>query len=344
MYRYLIRRLLWIVPVVLLISIITFVMMKLTPGGPFDTTAGGRELPKEIVEVLNRRYHLDEPNWKQYLIYMGLWPNTKEGEGKPCFLGIAGPRRCAGILQGDLGPSYQYKGRGVTEILFETPKGRPWWESRFGRTAQLGVFGFLFGALTGIPLGIVSALRHNTWADYLSLFGATIFVATPGFVLAIFLMIVFGLWLHWLPIAAKNWNTIQPWLLPTFALGVGLAAFTARLTRATMLEVLRQDYIRTARAKGLRDRLVMVRHALRNAMIPVATVLGPALAGLITGSFFIEHMFSFPGMGRLYVQAIAARDYSVILGTTLLYTFMIALANLTVDLIYAWLDPRISYS
>jgi oligopeptide transport system permease protein len=335
MLRYLVRRLIWIVPVIFLISVITFAMMKITPGGPFDATAGGRELPKELVEVLNRRYHLDEPEWKQYLIYMGAWPTTKDARGRPVF---------SGVLQGDLGPSYQYKGRGVTEIIFAFPADKPWWESRFGYTARLGVFAFVFGVTIGIPLGVISALRHNSWADYASLFAATIFVATPGFVLAIFLMIVFGLWLHWLPIAAKNWTLVQSWLLPTFCLGVGLAAFITRLTRATMLEVLRQDYIRTARAKGLRDRLVMLRHALRNALIPVATVLGPALAGLILGSFFIEHMFSFPGMGRLFVQAVSQRDYSMILGNVLLYAFVIAIANLTVDLIYAWLDPRISYS
>jgi len=195
----------------------------------------------------------------------------------------------------------------------------------------------------GLPLGILAAVRHNTWLDYVSLFVSTLFVSTPGFVLAIFLMIIFGLWLKWLPIAARTWNTWQPWLLPSFCLGVGLSAFIARLTRATMLEVLRQDYIRTARAKGLSQNLILIRHALRNSMIPVATVLGPALAGLVTGSFFIESMFSFPGMGRMFVQAIGQRDYSVILGTTLLYAGLIAVANLTVDIVYAWLDPRISY-
>ncbi|NDF94660.1 MAG: ABC transporter permease [Proteobacteria bacterium] len=208
---------------------------------------------------------------------------------------------------------------------------------------SVAIFGFVFGVALGLPLGILAAVRHNTWLDYVSLFVSTLFVSTPGFVLAIFLMIIFGLWLKWLPIAARTWNTWQPWLLPSFCLGVGLSAFIARLTRATMLEVLRQDYIRTARAKGLAQNLILIRHALRNSMIPVATVLGPALAGLVTGSFFIESMFSFPGMGRMFVQAIGQRDYSVILGTTLLYAGLIAVANLTVDIVYAWLDPRISY-
>lgn len=333
MLRYLFRRLLWIIPTLFVISLVTFVLMKITPGGPFDARGDGRELPAEVVQAISRRYHLDEPDWKQYLIYMGFWPST--ADGKPVF---------RGVLQGDLGPSFQYKGRSVSEILFSPGPGRPWWESRFGRSAQLGIFAFLFGSLVGIPLGVIAAIKHNSWADYLSLFLATIFVSTPSFVLAIFLMLTFGVWLKWVPIIARSWSTPQPWILPTFCLGVGLAALTARMTRTTMLEVLRQDYIRTARSKGLRDRIIMFRHALRNAMIPVATVLGPALAGLITGSFFIEYMFGFPGMGRLFVQSIAQRDYAMIMGTTLFFAFVIAAANLVVDIIYAWLDPRISYS
>ncbi len=335
MLQFVFQRTLWIIPVLITISLITFVMMKSTPGGPFDVTSSGREMPKETQELLMRRYHLDEPDWKQYLIYIGAWPTGNDAAGAPIF---------KGVLQGDLGPSYQYKGRGVTDIIFAPPSvGGSFWESRFGRTATLGMFGFIFGVALGLPLGILAAVRHNTWLDYVSLFVSTLFVSTPGFVLAIFLMIIFGLWLKWLPIAARTWNTWQPWLLPSFCLGVGLSAFIARLTRATMLEVLRQDYIRTARAKGLSQNLILVRHALRNSMIPVATVLGPALAGLVTGSFFIESMFSFPGMGRMFVQAIGQRDYSVILGTTLLYAALIAVANLTVDIVYAWLDPRISY-
>jgi oligopeptide transport system permease protein len=335
MLWYLIRRLLWIIPVLVTITLITFVMMKATPGGPFDVSSSGRELPKDVQEMLMRRFHLDEPDWKQFLIYVGAWPAETNKDGSPVF---------RGLLQGDLGPSYQYKGRGVTDIIFAPPsKDRPWWESRFGRTATLGLLGFIVGIVIGMPLGILAAVRHNTWLDYVSLFLSTVFVSTPGFVLAVFLMIVFSLWLKLLPVAARSWNVWQPWVLPSFCLGVGLSAFIARLVRATMLEVLRQDYIRTARAKGLAGRVVLLRHALRNSMIPVATVLGPALAGLITGSFFIETMFSFPGMGRMFVQAVGQRDYSVILGTTVLYAGLIAVANLTVDLMYAWLDPRISY-
>ncbi len=333
MTRFFVRRLLWMVPVLFLISVITFGIMKAAPGGPFDVV-GDRALPKETIDILNRRYNLDQPEWKQYLIYMGMWP-VVERAGEPAVF--------MGVLQGNLGPSTQQRGRTISEILFSVQKGRPLWESRAGRTAQLGLMAFAFGSVIGIPLGVVAALNHNKLLDYTTLFAATFFVATPSFVLAIFLILVFGLALHWINIIPK-WDQWQSWLLPVFCLGIGLTAFTTRLTRATMLEVLRQDYIRTARSKGLQDRAIMVRHALRNAMIPVATVLGPALAALITGSFFIEHMFSFPGMGRMLVQSISARDYWMIMGTTLIYAVIIALVNLLVDLVYAWLDPRISYS
>ena len=336
MLSFLMRRLMWTIPVLFIISFITFVIMKVTPGGPFDVMGGGdRPTPPEVLASLNRQYGLDEPVWKQFGYYMGVLPRVREA-GKPATF--------KGVLQGDLGPSYTQRGRTVNEVLFGVQIGRPWWESRFGRTVQLGFFGFLLGSVVGIPLGVIAALNHNRLLDYTSLFGATFFVATPSFVVAILLMLIFGLGLHWVPIVATSWAQPKSWVLPVFCLGVGLAAFTTRLTRATMLEVLRQDYIRTARSKGLRDRVVMLRHALRNAMIPVATVLGPALAGLITGSFFIEHMFSFPGMGRQLVQSVGSRDYSMIMATTLIYALVIAVMNLVVDLVYAWLDPRISYS
>jgi len=319
MQRLIIRRLLWMIPVLIVISIITFTLSRLTPGGPFDREAGQRQLPPEVVAVLNRKYHLDEPAWKQYLYYMG------------------------GVLRGDFGPSFQYKGRNVSELLF-TPASpdRPIWESRFGRTATLGLIALCIAVGVGIPLGIIASLKQNTWVDYLSLFIATAGTGIPGFVMAIFMIIVFGLVLKWVPIATGDWGTTpQRWILPSICLSLGLLAFLTRLTRATMLEAIRQDYIRTARAKGLAERVVVIRHALKNALIPVATVLGPATAGLLTGSFFIETMFSFPGMGRSYILGINSRDYSMVLGTTLFYAFLIAVANLIVDLTYGWLDPRI---
>jgi oligopeptide transport system permease protein len=202
------------------------------------------------------------------------------------------------------------------------------------------LFAFAIAVAMGIPLGVIAALKQNTWLDYASLLLATLGAALPSFVMAVFALGVFGLWLRWLPIIT-NWHEPKAWVLPAFVLSFGMMAFLARLTRAMMLETLGQDYLRTARAKGLRERAVVIRHALRNSLIPVATVLGPAFAGLITGSFFIETMFSFPGMGRFLVQSVNARDYSMIMGTTLLYAVLISLANLGVDVIYSRLDPRI---
>jgi oligopeptide transport system permease protein len=193
----------------------------------------------------------------------------------------------------------------------------------------------------GIPIGILSALKQNSIADYVSLFVATVGISVPNFVIAIFLIIIFGSWLHLIKIVPRSWEPISVWILPAVVLGFGTMARTARLTRASMLEVLRQDFIRTARAKGLAERVVIFRHMIKNAMIPVVTILGPALAGLVTGSFIIETMFSFPGMGRSYVQAIGQRDYSMIMGTTLLYAVLVAFANLSVDIVYVFLDPRI---
>lgn len=320
MAAFIIRRLMWIVPVLFLISLLTFFLGHLAPGGPFDRDVMQRQLPQETIDRLNRLYHLNDPLWQQYLLYMG------------------------NALHGDLGPSFQYKGLGVTDLIFSPPEGRPFWESRIGRTAELGFFAFLFAIAVGIPLGIAASLRPNSWVDYASLFGATVGVTIPNFVLAVFLLMVFAVTLRWFPVVTTDYSSWRAWVLPTFALGVTLTAFLTRLTRATMLEVLKQDFIRTARAKGLGERAIIVAHALRNSLIPTATVLGPALAGLLTGSFFIEYMFSFPGAGRLYIQAIGQRDYSMVMGTTLLYAVLIALANLTVDLVYGWLDPRIKLS
>lgn len=314
--RYLLRRLLWTIPVLLTISLITFGLMHAAPGGPWDR-GGLRRLPPSVVENLNRQFYLDRPLWEQYTRYM------------------------LNALRGDLGPSYQFRDRSVSEILFAPPTGRPAWESRFGRTATLGLIALVIAVAVGVPLGVVAALKPNTWLDTLSLAVATWGTAVPSFVLAVFFIIVFGLWLHVLPVAASNWNDPRAWILPAVVLSFGTMAYLARLVRASLREALQQDYVRTARAKGVAERGVIVRHALRNSLLPVVTFLGPSLATLITGSFFVEYIFSFPGLGRLFVQSVSQRDYSMIMGTTLFYGLLISLANLAVDLTYGWLDPRI---
>lgn len=318
MASFLIRRVALLVPVIFVISLLTFGSGHLAPGGPFDRAGMGRELPQTLIENLNRKFHLDEPVWKQYLIYMG------------------------NFLHGDLGPSYQYNGESVSELLFyPSQPGAPFWQSRFGRSAELGLISFVIACLVGIPLGVISAVRQNTWVDYVALVFATAGITIPSFVVALFFMVIFGVDLHWFPVVTTDYGDWHAWVLPAVTLSLALLAFLARLTRASMLESLRQDYIRTARAKGLRWRVVVLRHALRNSLVPVTTVLGPALAGLVTGSFIIEYVFSFPGMGQFFVLGVTARDYSMVMGVTLFYAVLISCANLLVDVTYAVLDPRI---
>jgi len=321
MLAFLVRRIVLLVPVLVVISILTFASGHLAPGGPFDQAGLGRELPQSVIETLNHEFHLDQPVWKQYVIYMG------------------------NFLHGDLGPSYQFRGQSVSTLIF-TPStaGGGLFQSRFGRSLQLGLIAFLIACLVGIPLGVVSAINQNTWVDYVALLFATAGVTIPSFVIALFLMVIFGVDLHWFPIVTANYGDWHAWVLPSITLSLSLLALLARLTRASMLESLRQDYIRTARAKGVHWRWIIFKHALRNSLIPVVTVLGPGLAALITGSFIIEYMFSFPGMGQFFVQGVSARDYSMVMGVTLFYAVLISIANLLVDVTYAVLDPRIKVS
>ncbi len=328
MGTYLARRLLWLIPVLLVVSAVTFFLMHMAPGGPWDRDLSARQVDARTQALLNEYYGLNKPLWRQYIAYT-FGDFNKDG------------KFTCGLICGNMGPSYRQRGLQVQDILFEPQKGKPFWESRFGFSARLGIMAVALAVSIGLPIGIISALKQNSWIDYLSLFIATLGISVPGFVIAIFLIIIFGTWLHLIPIVPRSWDPINAWLLPATVLGFGTLARTARLTRASMLEVMRADYVRTARAKGLAERLVIVRHMLRNALIPVVTFLGPALAFLVTGSFIIETMFGFPGMGRAYVQAIGQRDYSMIMGTTVFFSILVALANLSVDLVYVLIDPRI---
>ena len=304
MLKYSLNRLFWIVLVLIAVAFITFSLMHLVPGGPWDRE---KELAPQVIENLNKKYGLDQPYFVQFGRYM--W----------------------NVLQGDLGVSYTYQDRGVTEILMD---GLP-------KTATLGGVAFLIAILIGVPLGMAAALKQNSIIDYAAVFLSTLFASIPGFVLGIFLVLIFSVSLHLLP--TGGWGTIDHVIMPAFALAALPAAYIARVTRASMLDVLRQDYIRTARAKGLAEYVVLVRHTFRNALIPVRTVLGPELAFLITGSVVIESVFSIPGTGRLFVQGVAQRDYGLIMGTTLFYAFVIAFANYVVDILYGVVDPRIRY-
>ena len=260
-----------------------------------------------MVENLNRRYGLDDSVWQQYWSFL------------------------TDALQGDLGVSYTFQGRAVTDII----------RQGFPATAILGIIAFLIAVGVGLPLGMIAAVRRNSIIDYLSVSFATLFASIPGFVFGILLVIVLADRLDLLP--AVGWGSPSQVVMPAIALAALPAAFIARVTRASALEVLGQDYVRTARAKGLPPVAVQSRHVLKNALIPILTVLGPELAALITGSFIIETVFSIPGIGRFFVQGVFQRDYGLIMGSVLFYAFVIAVLNLVVDLLYAVVDPRIRY-
>jgi|WetSurMetagenome_2_1015567.scaffolds.fasta_scaffold108809_2 oligopeptide transport system permease protein len=327
MTTYLIRRLAWMIPTLFFVALITFVLMHAAPGGPWDRDLEARQVDKTTQELLTKRFGLNKP----------LFFNTQGGNPLDSqFFNYVWD-----ALHGDLGPSYRQRGLDVQDILFKPAEGKPFWDSKFGYSLRLGLLATALAALFGIPLGILGALRRNSILDYFSLFISTIGVSVPNFVVAIFFIIIFAGKLHLVKIVQQNWNSPGAWLMPAAILGFGTFALITRLTRSSMLEVMQQDYIRTARAKGLHERVVVVRHMLRNALIPVITILGPALAGLVVGSFIIEQMLGFPGSGRAFVLSIQQRDYSMIMGTTLLYAVLIAVANLSVDLVYGFLDPRI---
>lgn len=329
MTSYLLRRLLWLIPVLITVSLVTFIIMRTAPGGPWDTSEERRQVDSLTQKSLEAYYGLDKPVWRQFTAYIVGDVNSQTG------------KYVCGLICGNLGPSYRQRGRTVQNILFAAPEGKTFWQSRFGYSLRLGLLAVSFAFIVGIPIGIIAAINQNTIWDYAGLFLATSGISVPSFVLAIFLIIIFGSWLHWVDIIVDDWTQLKYWLMPGLVLGFGTMAFTARLTRSAMLEVLRQDYVRTARSKGLAERVVIIRHMLKNALIPVVTILGPALAGLVTGSFVIETMFSFPGMGRAYVQSITQRDYSMIMGTTVTYALLVAVANLSVDFVYVLIDPRI---
>jgi oligopeptide transport system permease protein len=299
------RRFLWIIPVLFTVSIITFFLMHSVPGGPWDRD---KQLPKATQDRLNAKYGLDQPIYIQYITWAGKF------------------------IQGDLGPSYRYTDRTVNEIVADG----------FWTTFQLGVMAFILSVIVGIPLGIFAALGHNRGPDYLSTSISIIGIATPSFVLSILLIVFFAVQLGWFP--TGGWKGPQYWVLPTIALAGFPIAVIARYTRASMLEVTRKDYIRTAHSKGLRDQAVVSRHMIRNALIPVVTILGPTLAFLVTGSFIIERIFGIPGIGQFYITSISTRDYSLLMAMTMLYAFAVAFLNVVVDVLYAYIDPRIRYS
>ena len=304
MIAYTIRRVLLMIPLLFAVATMTFFLMHSVEGGPFDSD---KPMSDAARARLNEKYNLDGSLAEQYVHFI------------------------ANTAKLDLGVSISSNDRPVKDIIQE----------KFGVSLQLGVCAFLFALTLGITLGALSAINQNGIGDYVGVFLATGGAALPGFILAPFLVILFALKLNWFDVLGwEMWN-YKKMVLPTVALGMLPGAFIARIARASMLDILRQDYIRTARAKGVKEFSVIIRHAVKNALIPVLTILGPIFAGLITGSFIIENAFAIPGLGNAFVGSVLVRDYGVIMGVTLFYAGIIAVMNLIVDLLYAVADPRI---
>jgi oligopeptide transport system permease protein len=299
---YILRRVVGFLPVLFVIVSLSFFMMRLAPGGPFDQE---RALPEQVRANIEARYHLNEPLWSQYLRYLG------------------------DVARGDLGPSFRYPDRSVNELL----------SLGFPVSLTLGLCALGVALAMGGTAGLLAGIRRNGLADYLTMSFALGGVSVPNFVLGPVLMLIFALGLGWLPVA--GWGTWRHLVLPSITLGTFYAAYVARLTRAGMLEVIGQDFIRTARAKGLREATVVLRHALPGAILPVVTYLGPASAAVLTGSVVVETIFSIPGIGRYFVGSALNRDYTMVLGTVVFYSALLLIFNLIVDVLYAYLDPRV---
>jgi oligopeptide transport system permease protein len=302
MLTFLLKRLFHGLAVIWVVATLTFILLRLAPGGPFDRE---RKLPPEVLANIEAKYHLDEPLFRQYLRYL------------------------TGILHADLGPSYKYLDRGVKEIILDT----------LPTSVFLGLLALVFALMVSFPTGLIAAYFRNSWIDRLALLTATLGISVPHFILGALLIWLFALQLGWLQ--AGRWDSAASMILPTVTLGAAPAAYIAALLRSTLIEALGEDFIRTARAKGLRESAVLFKHALRNSLVPVLTVMGPLTAALLTGSFVVEYVFAIPGMGRFFITAVTDRDYPLIMGVTLVYTALLVAANFLVDLFYAYVDPRI---
>ncbi len=307
MFNYVIKRIAIAIPTLLILIIISFVLMHSAPGGPFNSE---KPLPPQVLANIEAKYGLDQPLWKQMTNYV---------------VGL--------VTEFDMGPSFRYKDRSVNEIIAQG----------FPITITYGVLSFVVAVTVGVTLGAVAAIRQNTWIDYIAVgisIGAQVL---PNFVMAPLLVLTFTLWLGWLPGGGWNGGQWQYLIMPVIALSTSYMASIARITRSSMLEVLNTNYIRTATAKGLPSKTIFFRHALKPAMLPVISYLGPAFVGMITGSVVIDMYFSTGGMGQFFVNSALTRDYSVMMGITILIGLLTILFNLVVDLLYAWIDPKIRY-
>ncbi|MHC1773287.1 MAG: ABC transporter permease [Flexilinea sp.] len=304
MQKFLIKRIMMMFVTLLLITLLTFILMHAVPGGPFTSD---RQVSKAVQAALDEKYHLNDPLWKQFLDYL------------------------KNLIRFDLGPSYKYAGKTVNDFIY----------NGFPYSSAVGLITLVFVLLTSLPMGIVAALKNGKWQDMLLMFFATLGVTIPSFVIATGLMYLFAYRLNWVPtFGVDSW---KGYLLPMIALGGYSLSFIARLMRSSLLEVMGQDYIRTARAKGISETRIILKHALRNALIPVITILGPTTANLLTGSFVIEKIFAIPGMGSYFVDSVTQRDYTTIMGITIFYATLLISMIFLVDIFYCLIDPRIKY-
>jgi oligopeptide transport system permease protein len=303
--RFIARRVLETIPVLFIILTATFFMIRFVPGGPFTAE---KAVTKEVMRNLEKAYELDKPLWQQYLSYL---------------------RKV--VLHGDLGPSFKYPNRTVNEIIAD----------KLPVSIELGFLSLSVALALGLTLGVVAAVKRNTWLDYVCSSVALLGICLPTFVLGPLLVLFFAIHLGW--VNASGWYSPIDRILPCLTLGCFYAAYIARLTRGGMLEVLNQDYIRTARAKGATEARVIFRHALRGGLLPVVSFLGPAIAGILTGSFVIETIFQIPGLGREFVNSAFNRDYTLVLGTVILYAMLLIALNLAVDVVQVWLNPKLKF-
>ncbi len=337
MGQYIVRRVLWMLVVMFAISVVTFLLMRLVPGGPFNTERG---IPEAVIRNLEARYNLDDPLVVQYLNYMtGLilprftGPEWRQSQAEDYLVNLDTPILGEGVALRwvNFGPSLNSPNQTVTSMI----------EDKLPVSFQLGLAALAVALFIGIPVGTVAALRQNTAIDYASMAIAITGVSIPSIISAPLLKYIFAVQLKWLP--PNGWGELSHIVLPAFALGFIQSALIARLTRASLLQVLGEDYIRTARAKGLSERVVIGFHALKNSLIPVVTIIGPLAAALLTGTFVVETVFGIPGLGRSFVTSIGNRDYPLIMGTVLVFAAFVVVGNLLVDITYAVLDPRIRY-
>ena len=304
MFRFVVRRLLQTIPVLFVIVTATFFMVRFVPGGPFT---GEKAIPPEIMKNLEAHYGLDQPLWKQYLTYLGS------------------------IARGDLGPSFKYPNRTVNEIIGD----------KLPVSLELGAWSLLVALGVGLPLGVIAATRHNSWLDHLCSTVGVAGICIPTFVMGPVLALAFGIHFRWVNVS--GWDEPGDRVLPAITIGLFYAASIMRLTRGGMLEVLNQDFVRTARAKGASETRVVLRHALRGGLLPVVAYLGPAIARLLTGAFAIEMIFQIPGLGREFVNSAFNRDYTLVLGTVIVYAVVLIVMNLLVDVAQVWLNPKLKF-